>query len=181
MRRMATPPLSPDGSLYIDGSADPIAPRMTLDAFERSTVRAGASLHLSADGCTCKLAERRIAGNAFHLTLTFGPDTRLASIDLFPVRPGDERAWSGWTLEQEMDRKRWLEAWAAQTFGAPLRVKPFELDTSPEPIYPTTPGPDHPRHAVLPWGEVCSYFDSKAGFAGLWIRYTDRVPPPAVH
>lgn len=169
-----------DGSLRIDDPVETLVPRMSLEDFERSALRPLTSLHLSAEGCTCRLAERRIGGHAFHVTLTFGPDARLASIDLFPVRPGDAAGWSGWTLEQEMDRKRWAESWAERTFGTPLTIKPFELETSPEPILPANPGPEHPRHAVFAWGEVCSYFDSKAGFAGLWIRYGDRAPPTAL-
>jgi hypothetical protein len=72
-----------------------------------------------------------------------------------------------------MARKAWAEEWAARVFGKELTIKPIVMEELPEPVYPAMPGPEHPRHAVFEWGEVSSYFDSKAGFAGLWVRYAD--------
>jgi hypothetical protein len=168
---MTTPPPLPSrGELFFDESGETLGPSTTVNSFEATALRKLSSLHLSPDRATCKLAERRIFGDSFNVSLTF-VGQRLQTIDLFPNRPGDAQGWSGWTKEKEMARKAWAEEWAARVFGKPLTIKPFVLEELPEPVFPATPGPEHPRHAVFDWGEVCSYFDDKAGFAGLWIRY----------
>ena len=164
------PPLPTRGDLYFEETGESVGPETTPGSFETTKLRKLGSLHLSPDLSTCKLAERRIFGESFNVTLTFRGQ-HLSNVDLFPNRPGDAKGWAGWTREIEMARKAWAEQWAARVFGKKLTIKPIVLDELPEPVYPATPGPEHPRHAVFEWGEVSSYFDDKAGFAGLWIRY----------
>ncbi len=165
-----TTPLSTAGELYFDETDEVIGSHTTPDDFDKMKLRKFGAVHLSPGRSTCKLAERRLFGESFNVTLTF-VGRRLREVDLFPNRPGDAGGWSGWTLEAEMARKAWGEEWAARVFAKELSIKPFVAPELSRPVYPATPGPEHPRHAVFDWGEVCSYFDDKAGFAGIWVRY----------
>lgn len=168
---METPSsLSASGALFFDETGEWIGPETTLASFETTKLRALTSVQVGVDKATCKLAERRLFGASFNVTLTFVGE-RLRRVDMFPNRPDDAKGWDGWTHESEMTRKTWAEEWAARIFGKPLGIKPIVLPDLPEPIYPAKPTPEHPRHALFDWGEVASYYDSKAGFAGLWIHY----------
>ena len=81
------------------------------------------------------------------------------------------RESADWEAALEANKQAWAEEWAGQVFGKALTIKPIVMPELPEPVYPAKPGPEHPRHAVFEWGEVSSYFDSKGGFAGLWVKY----------
>lgn len=87
-----------------------------------------------------------IAGHDFNLTLNFhGSD--LTGLDLIA---NDERfgtSWADWSKEKELERKRFHDSWLAKVLGNDRY--PYEYD----------------------WGSVRSFYNEKAGFSYVSIRY----------
>lgn len=168
------PSRSTNGALFFDETGEIIGPRTTPDEYTLTKLRTLGSLRNSPEGLVCGFDSQLVYGVRFNVKLAFS-ERSLARVDLCPNLASDSSGWAGWTMESEMSRKSIAEKWAERVFGKEMLIKPIVLPDLAEPIHPATPGPDHPRHAVHAWGEVTSYFDSKGGFAAMWIKYNDNL------
>lgn len=169
------PPSAHDGGLTFDATGERLGPATTAEAFAALRAAHGARLTAGHVRTRAELPRAMLEGAEFHLTAVF-EDSALARIELVMARAADGSSWADWSRDAEMTRKREHEAWALRTFGTPLAPKPLALDRRGEPIVPEPLTWEHPSHAVFPWGEVISSYDSRAGSAVLIVRYGPTPP-----
>jgi hypothetical protein len=163
------------GVLTFDRTGEAIGPAITCRDFAESKEAKSGTLHLASGRSIFELKNCTIAGARFHARIEYHWET-IHRIDLMMTRSSDGTSWSDWNYENEMARKRSHESWSAALIGRPLELKPYLM---PEPVIPYNAGEDHPRHAVFPWGELLSYYDSKGGGSYLALCYGVKPAPDA--
>jgi len=152
-----------------------ISPSLTLTKLQAMRIAPQVKFQyarMKAGEVTAELNRAFVNSQPFHVTFHFHGEplhaiqlmARDEAAGLTLPRPGE------WINENEIARKAWHEAWAKDTFGRALEMKPIVLDAGSPPIMPANPGPEHPRYAILHWGSVTSFLDQKGGFAFLWIE-----------
>lgn len=147
-----------------------LARNLSFQSFESSPAAKIASMNYWGGGINAKFENSYLHSRRVTIELTF-TNRILSRISIFIHLDNDTADWSTWTLAQEMARKRAHEALALALFGVALNPKP--IDINGKPILPLELNDQHPRHAVFPWGEITSGYDSKAGMAIMWISYSD--------
>ncbi len=157
-----------DGKLVFVDPAGEISPAIGARAFARTQLGQEAGMKLDGMRTRFFLDRAVIGGHAFRVEISYEGE-RLDRVELFLHLPGDKAGWDGWTEANERQRKEAAETWARQIFGKEMEVKPFELDG--EEIVPFEVKWDTVRRAKFEWGEVLSYFDAKAGFSGVAVKY----------
>lgn len=162
------------GTIMLEGST-PLGPGTRCRAFVGSEfVRRGGKVHVAAGRTSVQLPPVAVppGPDRFHVTARFVWE-RLESIELSVCLEGDGTDWSNWSMAQEMKRKQRHEAWARLAFGLALEPLALDVGGGTPPTLPHQIGPEHPRTAAYPWGEVGSFFDSKGGATFLRIRYAN--------
>lgn len=150
------------GRLRLDDFNELIGPGLSPSGLDAMGVRAVGQVHVRPGGSVFSV-RTGVEGRPALLAATFGPD-RLASVELVLLDgPGSDGMAEQNKLKAE--HERWLAS-----LGIALVPLPFMLDG--QPVMPATVGAEHPRHAVMPWGEVVSMIDPKNGGASVIIRYT---------
>lgn len=162
----------PGGWVRFDATGEAIGPGTTSAQIAATEVGRHAATHFTGDGSRLVLGRLEIGGQRFDVTAHFTAG-RLARLELFAPLAADGRSWSDWSHQGEMARKHVHERWAAAYFGRPMEPKPIEVEglTQPGGVVPFEVGEDYPRHARFEWGEVLSWYDGKAGQAGLAVSY----------
>lgn len=165
---------APAGSITFDRTGDLLGPDTAEQAFADSPITARAAVHHGPSLTSFTLADHQINGARFRAVITF-TNRRLARIELGLHLPNDSSGWAGWSLENELHRKRAHEAWAEQTFSTTMSAKPIlflDRPSTPPPRATEAPlNPAHPTHAVFEWGEVISLYDDRAASSTLRINY----------
>lgn len=161
------------GILSFDHTGETIGPALGCRAFAETQAAKAGSVHVAAGRSTFELRNCTIAGARFHARIEYLGES-LQRIDLMMLSGRDGASWADWTRANEMARKRAHESWAAAAIGRELLLKPYLM---PEPIIPFDAGEDHPRHAVFPWGELLSFYDSKGGASYLSLCYGVKPTP----
>ena len=159
-----------DGQFSIDDPHATLGPSSSLEWFEQSSLRPRAEMDYDAGGVGASIRGVSMLGRHANVGLRFirGP---LRRVSLFVCLPDDATGWDGWTLTQELKRKRAHDELAEALFGQALRPKSIETDAKP--VWLGEDG-TQPNHARFDWGEVLSIFDSKGGFSELHITYADQ-------
>lgn len=162
-----TPPANPPGDLFFDSTGEFIGPLTTPATFSTLRIARTGLLQAGPDRSRIHFERELVWGSPFTIAIEF-IDQRITNIELFLLRDDDAQGWENWNQATELARKAASEAWAEQVFKAPLVLRPFQLDGKP-----ITP-PDEPqsaRHALLPFGEIASYYDNKGGTAFMRLKY----------
>lgn len=163
--------MNPTGSFpaVLRPDLDPLEvnPELELELVEAISAPRPA-MNFSPGGVSATFDPCEILGRPAVLQLVYEKGT-LRRASIFIRLPDDTTDWSDWTLAQEMARKRQHDALALALFGVALTPKP--LDINGKPILPLELTPEHPNHAVFPWGEIISGYDSKGSVASMWIDY----------
>ena len=169
----STPPTDLTAGILALDTGETIGPALGCRDFaDTSAARAG-TLHVAAGRSIFELRNCTISGARFHARIEYLWEA-LQRIDLMMLTDRDGSTWADWTRDNEMARKRAHESWAAAHIGRELVLKPYLL---PEPIVPYDAGPDHPRHALFPWGELISFYDDKGGASYLSLCFGVRPAP----
>lgn len=159
-----------DGTLILNDTGEAIGPVTTAADFAQSKAASRGMTSYGTEQTEVEFKPCLVSGTRFAAASLIFRGPRLSHIDMMLPIDGDERGWDNWTMQNEMSRKAAHESWAERAFAVQLLHKPIEG------IVPYEPGPDYPRHAITPWGEVISYYDSKGGFAFLRVRYGTESP-----
>lgn len=175
--------MTTSGSITFDRTGDILGPDTPEQSFADSPAAARAAVHHGPSLTAFTLADHQINGARFRAVITFSA-RRLARIELCLHLPNDSSGWAGWSLENELHRKRAHELWAERTFSAPLKVRvPDGVEladaarraaASPGSSPPSWLDPDDRRaamHARPAWGEIISLYDDRAASATLRINY----------
>jgi hypothetical protein len=157
------------GVLQVEEPTGAIDPALSARAFAETSLGRTCSMHVEPARTRFLLDRAVLHGLSFGLEITYEAD-RLARVDLAAKMLGDAKGWDGWTEEGERRRKHSGEMWAEVAFGRTLEPKPLLLEDGTE-IVPFERTWKDPLHLKFPGGEVISYFDSKAGFAGVVVTY----------
>lgn len=163
------PPAAP--SLLFDAPAGELSPTATCREFADTPLGRAAALRLEGSRTHFHLPDSTLLGERFDVDIVFEAQ-HLARVELTLKLPTDAQGWSGWSEESERQRKIRGEAWIARLTGAPADILPLEIDGTS--VIPFEKNWDLPRGLRASWGGITSYFDAKAGFAGILIRF-----PPA--
>lgn len=169
------------GSLTLEDFPFVLSRDMMPRDVERLPPGAVKRLHSGGTETRITLNPQRVLGVTTHLELHFEGD-RLARIQMMAINecvPEVMAAGGVWSRENELARKRFHERWAAEALGCPLAVKPWVDPDLPGPVMPACPGPEHPRYAEFPWGEIISSLDEKACEADLIVKYSGVCSSPA--
>lgn len=155
------------GELRFDTTGEVVGPMTVFEDLVRLRAARGARTRLGGGLTEVTVGIQPIMGAEFQAIVRFRSD-RLYEIELIMVETETGQRWPEWTLENELARKSAHERWAARAFQAPMELLPFP---GPERIVPAEPLPEHPRGASFGWGTVTSYYEGKAGFAWMVVRY----------
>lgn len=162
-----------DGRFSIDDPHATLGPGATLDWFEQSPLCARAEMNYGPGGVGASLRDASVLGRHAHVGLRFDRGL-LRRVTLFVCLSDDASGWDGWTLSQELKRKRAHDELAEALFGRTLLPSVIEIEG--QAVWLGTDG-THPVHARFDWGEVLSAYDSKGGFSELQITYADHNAP----
>lgn len=164
------PPTAP--ILCFDSPAGQLAPTVTCREFSESPLGRAAALRLEGLRTHFRLSDCVLLGETTEVDIVFETQ-RLASVELFLKLPIDTKGWGSWSEESERLRKSRGEAWIARLTGTAPEIVPLEIDGIS--VIPFEKNWDLTRGIRADWGIITSYFDAKAGFAGILIRFH----PPA--
>jgi len=160
-------PLTP-GTLTFESPAGTLSPDMTCREFDGASLGQAASLRLEGMRTHFRLDCCTIAGEDFTADIVF-EGQRLDRLELALRLAGDEEGWGGWTEEKERQRKERGERWLNHVCSKPSGILLF--DTEGQWITPVERTWDATCGIRFPWGEITSYYDSKAAFVGILFRY----------
>lgn len=155
------------GELILQETGDRISGATTATEFcERTIVKQGMIRHIGKD-LRISVGDFTINDQLFKVTVHFAGNT-IKRVELFAITSDEGKSWDDWTLEREMNRKKLHEAWTLRSFGKPMEVRPL---LTPNRVLPFEVKDDTARYAQFDWGQVCSWYDSKGGFAYMTIDY----------
>ena len=164
------------GVLTVEDPAGVIDPAIGARGFGETPLGKECGMRLEGVRTRFFLERGLFGGTPFRVEIVFEGE-RLARVDLTVHMAGDEKGWDGWTQEGEQRRKAVGEAWAEQAFGRKMEAKPIVMEDGTE-IVPFEKTWDLPRRIGFEGGEVVSYYDSKASFAGVVVRYSEKLETP---
>jgi hypothetical protein len=156
-------------SLQFDDPAGVLDPSVSCRAFAETSLGRAAGVRLEGERTHFLLDRCLIGGKTFQADILF-ESQQLSRVELFLVLPNDKKGWENWTQAAEQRRKQQGEAWIQTAFGQAPVVEPLEIDG--QKVVPFQPEWDYARILHTNWGKATSYFDSKAGFAGILLLYT---------
>jgi len=157
------------GVLVVEEPSGVIDPQLGSREFGETPLGQVCGLRLDGMRTRYFMEDAVLGGQAFKVEIVYDGE-RMERVDLCVKMPGDKKGWDGWTEEGERRRKGLGEAWIAKAFGATADAKPITMEDGVE-VVPFENAWDSPRRVLFHGGEVVSYYDSKAGFAGVVVRY----------